>query len=361
MSGGVTGYAALAARVRVKYSNLLTPSELRLLSDAPNLGAFIEALKKSHYHMAAGVQGDIPSIAEATGTFRSHQAAEAVSVIRAAPGNARRVLASLHRRHEVNNIKAALRGLPTVGRSADAAAVWSRVQPLLFPLGDSSSLPLERMIEAGSVAAAVELLRGTRYYEALAFGLKRYSSEQSLFPLEVALDLDYWRSLWQESQKLQGEDHRQATRVVGSLVDANNLMWAVRYKVYKDLSEEELINYTLSFGYRVRDADIRAIAAGAEVASVIARLYPDLPGVDAMRESDVRADLPRLEAQLKRALATRCMAAFLGNPFHVGLPLAFMVLHDLEVQDLITLLEAKVTDSAAEDYQLFLTGMPLSA
>jgi hypothetical protein len=37
-------------------------------------------------------------------------------------------------------------------------------------------------------------------------------------------------------------------KIIGSLLDMNNLMWAIRYKVYHKLSEEELINYTLPFG-----------------------------------------------------------------------------------------------------------------
>ena len=176
----------------------------------------------------------------------------------------------------------------------------------------------------------------------------------------MSLDLGYWRSLWQEAQKLAGEDHRQATRVIGALIDANNLMWAIRYKVYKKLTEEELINYTLSIGLRVRDSDVRAIAAGADIASAVGRLYPELREEVSLKD-DLRADLPLLEVALKRAMARRCMVAFLGNPFHVGLPLAYLVLHDLEVQDLTTLLEAKASKAPADEYEQFLLGAPVPA
>jgi V/A-type H+/Na+-transporting ATPase subunit C len=362
MGGGVGGYAAVCARVRVKYSNLLGPAEMRQLSDAPDLSGFNEALKKTRYQaLARGIEAEVPPIADLADSFRRGLGDEAASVIRAMPGAARRVVARLHRRHEVNNIKATLRGIAAARPEGDQSTTWARIQPLLFPLGDFSSLPFERMTEAGGIPAAVELLRGTPYHEALAFALRRYSAEQSLFPLEVALDLAYWRGLWQEARKLQGEDHRQATRVIGTLIDANNLMWAIRYKVYKQLSEEELINYTLSIGYRVRDSDIRAIAAGAEIAAVVGRLYPELQNTVRMHDDELKSDLPQLETQLKRAMAQRCMAAFLGNPFHVGLPLAYMVLHDLEVQDLTTILEAKATTATTEEYQPFLIGIPLAA
>jgi V/A-type H+/Na+-transporting ATPase subunit C len=361
MSGGVTGYAAVCARVRVKYANLISPSQMRQLADAPDLTAFSEALKRTPYEqLASDIHESWAPTAALAGSFRRVLAEEAASVIRATPGVARRVVARLHRRHEVNNIKAVLRGIAASRPDNGPSTTWTRIQPLLFPLGELSPLPLEQMTEAGGIPAAIELLRGSPYHEVLVFALRRYSAEQSLFPLEVALDLAYWRSLWQEARRLPGEDHRQATRVVGALIDASNLMWAIRYKVYKQLSEEELINYTLSIGYRVRDTDIRAIAAGAEIASVVRRLYPEAQDV-LTKHDDLKADLPQLETELRRALAARCVAAFLGNPFHIGLPLAFLVLHDLEVQDLTTLLEAKASAASADEYQPFLLGMPVAA
>jgi vacuolar-type H+-ATPase subunit C/Vma6 len=125
-------------------------------------------------------------------------------------------------------------------------------------------------------------------------------------------------------------------------------MWAIRYKVYHKLSEEELINYTLPFGYRVRDEDIRAIAAGADPAVIISRVFPSIPDVGVLLE-DPRKGLPKLEVLLKRQMMTQCTAAFIGNPFHVGVPLAFLVLSDLEVQDLIVLIEAKSSEVSDED------------
>jgi vacuolar-type H+-ATPase subunit C/Vma6 len=209
------------------------------------------------------------------------------------------------------------------------------------------------MIEAGNVGTAVDLLRGTSYYNTLSFAMKRYSAEQSLFPLEVALDLDYWRRLWQEARRLLGQDQEQALRVIGSLVDMNNLMWAIRYRVYHQLSEEELINYTLPFGYHVRDEDIRAIAAGADIASIVGRIYPGITDANALLE-EPRSGLPRLELHLKRHVMGQCMAAFVGDPFHIGLPLAYLVLSDLEIQDLTVLIEAKSAQVANEKFAPYL-------
>lgn len=50
----------------------------------------------------------------------------------------------------------------------------------------------------------------------------------------------------------------------------------------------------------------------------------------------------------------QCLAVFTGNPFHIGLPLAFLVLSDLEIQDLTVLIEAKSTKMPEEEFRPFL-------
>lgn len=204
------------------------------------------------------------------------------------------------------------------------------------------------------MAAAVELLRGTPYYETLSHALKRYSTEQNIFPLEVALDLNYWRELWQDVNRLPSQDRNHAMRLVGTLVDLNNLMWAIRYRVYYHLSEEELINYSLPFGYHVRDEDIRAIAAGADIAQVVKRLYPELTDVDSLFQ-EPRKGLIELEMQLNKNLMKQCTMAFVGDPFHVGIPLAYLQLLEYEIEDLTVLMEAKSSGEPEEDFRAYLT------
>ena len=214
-------------------------------------------------------------------------------------------------------------------------------------------LPARAMVESGSIASAVDLLQGTPYEDAISFAMKRYSSEQNLFPIEVALDLTYWRHLWAEAKKLTGPDREHGVKIIGALLDMNNLMWAIRYKVYYKLSEEEVINYTLPFGYRVHDSDLRAIAAGADIASVVSKIYPSIPDLNELL-AEPQIGLPKLEVHLKRELLKQCLAAFVGSPFHIGIPLAFLVMSDLEVQDLIVLTEAKSSDVSDEAYRPFL-------
>lgn len=350
-ANSVSGYAATNARVRSMYSTLLSPLDFHRLFEAPDFDALINLLKRTPYgpYLDRAKDKEITP-RRAAFEIRSRLADAYSNIIHTAPVHTRSLLAQLYRLYEIDNLKAVLRGI-VVG------APWDQVRFVLFPMGSISVIPYQGMMESGNVAAAVELLRGTRYYDPLSFAMKRYSAEQNLFPIEVALDLDYWRALWQEVNRLPVQDRSHALRIIGPLLDSTNLMWAIRYRVFHHLSEEELINYTLPFGFRVHDEDIRSIAAGANIAQVVKHIYPNLTEVDRLLE-DPQKGLPILEVLLQRQVIEQCRIAFLGNPFHIGIPIAFLILHEMEIQDLIVLIEAKSSKMPLEDFQAYLLMSP---
>ena len=360
--GGVTGYATISARVRAMYADLLTLQDMIRLNDTPDFPTLFTTLKTTAYGpYLEGLKDKDITPRRAISQIKRKLADSYYSVIQMASENTRPLVKQLYRYYEVGNLKAILRALVHVDTwSTEETALWDRVRDIFFPLGAFSVLPAQAMVESGSVATAVDLLRGTPYEETMSFAMRRYSAEQNLFPLEVALDLDYWRRLWAEAKKLTGQDREQATKIIGSLLDMNNLMWAIRYRVYHNLSEEEIINYTLPFGFRVQDSDIRAIAAGADIASLVNRIFPGIPDVNALLEHPQNG-LPKLEVLFKRQLIKQCLAAFVGNPFHIGIPLAFLVLSDIEVQDLIVLVEAKSSNMPEDEYRPFLLRTSLPA
>lgn len=344
---GVSEYSAVHARVRAMYSTMLTMETWEALCEASNFAALLNVLKETAYGpYLTEVEDKDLSPRRAVYQVKMHLAKAYQTVIRLVPEHVCQVLIQLYRLFEVDNLKAVLRGVVT-------GASWDEVRYVLFPLATSTVLPTQEMMKAGTVGAAVELLRGTPYYGTLAHAMERYTAEQSLFPLEVALDLDYRRELWRDINRLPGCDRDQALRIVGSLIDMDNLMWAIRYRVYHHLSEEEIINYTVPFGYRVRDEDIQAIAAGTDIAQVIARIYPDLPDATPLLR-EPRSGLPKLEVQLQRRIVDQCRSAFIGYPFHIGIPLAYVLMNELEIQDLTVLIEAKSLQLPTEEFQPYL-------
>jgi V/A-type H+-transporting ATPase subunit C len=353
LTSSAAGYAAIHARVRILYSRLLSPQEILVISEAADFSTLIEFLEDSPYGpYLESVEEKELTPRRAVFQIKDRLADAYHTVLQLAPAHTKPLLSQYYRHYEVDNLKAVLRGIVT-------GASWNQVLFVLFPLGPDSVLPAREMVETENVAAAIELLRGTTYYDTLSHALERYAAEESLFPLEVALDLNYWRELWSSVNQLANQDRTQARRIIGSLLDMNNLIWAIRYRMYHHLSEEEIINYTLPFGYQVRDEDIRALAAGADILQIVTRLYPDLPNQDLLLQ-EPRRGLPELEVQLQRHVADQCRAAFTGYPFRISIPLAFLVLNELEIQDLTVLIEAKSSQVPEEGYKPYLVMNPES-
>jgi V/A-type H+-transporting ATPase subunit C len=350
MASGVSGYAAISTRVRAMKADLLSAQELARLSESPDFASLVTALKSTPYgKYLSGIKESDLTPRRVVFAIKSRLSDAYNSVVQQAPNESRSLIKQLYRYFEVGNLKAVLRSIQTVSTWNTEASSWERVREVLFPFGSFTTIPAQAMVEAGNVGGAVELLKGTPYESTMSFAMKRFSAEQNLFPLEVAIDLDYWRALWAATKRLSGKDQEAAVKIIGSLLDMNNLMWVIRYKVYHKLSEEELINYTLPIGYRVKDEDVRAIASGADIASVVSKIYPSLQDVNALLD-DLQTGLPKLEQLLKRQVIKTCNAAFSGDPFHIGIAIAYLLLFDFEVQDLIVLIEAKSSKMAEEDY-----------
>jgi V/A-type H+/Na+-transporting ATPase subunit C len=347
MASGVSGYAALNARVRVMYSTLFTPQQFNGLYEAADYNALIVQLKNTPYgpYLDRAKDKELTP-RRAAFQIRGRLTDAYTSIIHTAPAHVRDLLIQRYRYFEVDNLKAILRGVV-------AGASWDRVRFVLFPMGKETVLPAQEIVEAANMNAAVELLRHTPYYETLSHAMKRYSAEQNIFPLEVALDLAYWRELWKNVSQLPSGDRIPALRILGSLVDTTNLMWAIRYRVYHHLSEEELINYTLPFGYHVKDEDIRAIAAGADIVQVLRRIYPGLTDIEGLLQGGEKG-LPELEVRLKVFVMHQCITAFVGNPFHIGLPLAYLELAEMEIEDLTVLIEAKSLNPGEQDFRSYM-------
>lgn len=335
----VQAYSLVHATTRALYAKLLPPETWEKLVGVDDYDGILSILSKTEYAPHLEIDRNLLTPRRAVYQIKWRLTHAYEKLIRQTPAPGRGLLLEMWRLYEVDNLKATLRGIET-------GASWNQVLFLLFPMSRHTALTtsvLERMVRTGDIEGAIRLIEDTPYYVTLDHALERYRLEESLFPLEVALDLDYYRRLWQDAEQLSGLDHEWAMRTVGNLIDMNNLLWAIRYRVYHRLSEEEIINYTFPFGHRVHDDDIREIASGSDIAEVVQRIYPDIAGLDESL-ADPQAGLVELERRLKHRIIEFCRDAFSGYPFQIGIPIGFLMLAEQEIENLTVLIEAKASN-----------------
>src|SRR5688572_30264815 len=136
MSSGVSGYAAISARVRAMYAELLSPQDIDRLSDATDFQSLFAALKGTSYgpYLDSLKDRDI-NPRKTIVQIKSRLAAAYYSVIQMSPVETRPLIKQLYRYFEIGNLKAVLRSIVTVSSWNTEAGPWERVRDVLFPLG----------------------------------------------------------------------------------------------------------------------------------------------------------------------------------------------------------------------------------
>ncbi|MHB8991763.1 MAG: V-type ATPase subunit, partial [Chloroflexota bacterium] len=202
MSQQLLRYSRPNAELRGMISRLLTPEMLRGLAASPDLEGVLRLLLGTAYNDRAS------ALLERSTTTTDAERSVAEGLVDAyrrtaflLEGEQGRLVAEIARRLELENLKTILRAK---ARGEAAAAV----QPLLVPLGSLSDLPLEDLLRAEDVETMARNLGSQHYGAVLRSALPRYAAEQSLFPVETALDLHYYRGLWAAVRALPDPDRR---------------------------------------------------------------------------------------------------------------------------------------------------------
>src|SRR5258707_5749427 len=115
MSGGVSEYAAISARVRAMYARLLTAHDIVRLSDSADFSALFGSLKSTAYgSYLDGLKDKEIAPRRVITQLKKKLADSYYSVIQMAPVQTRPLVKQLYRYFEVGNLKAILRRLVTV-------------------------------------------------------------------------------------------------------------------------------------------------------------------------------------------------------------------------------------------------------
>lgn len=344
-------YAAVNAQIRGLFTRMIPAQMWQQLLAAVDLPDVLRILRQSWYApVLAALPDDLWDAVPLERALWTHQAAAARQPRAFLLGATRDLLDWYWRRFEVENLKAVL-------RTVHYGIAPTQALPSLIDLGAASSVPWQSLLSADSIPTVAARLAGSWLGTALARGIEQYRREQTLFVLEVALDLAYYQRILKALSRLHGRDAQAAVRFLGLWLEGQNLLWAYRYRIYARFSPEEILNYTLQRGLRVNADLVRAIALGASLKEIAAtRWASQLPGLATIAELPERAALPALELQLQRQLWAQAEQTRQGDALQLGIVLAYEVLIESEVRDLIVVIENKTSSEPHESLIDYLVG-----
>jgi V/A-type H+/Na+-transporting ATPase subunit C len=331
-------YASANARMRGLRSRLLSDDTWRELVATESLASTLNVLRSTEYGpiVADVEQGGAFSLAQLEQQLSGQAAENCRRAMALTTGSVRALIQVWWQHFELENLKALLRG-------AEQRMEPDAIQQFLVPLGADSTLSWDTLLHEHSISSLIERLGRTHYGNALRNAYPVYEREHVLAVLEIALDVRYYRDVDTAIKHLGGSDRDEARSVLGTLLDILNILWAFRYRVYYQMSVEEIVNYTLWHTVRTDTGVIRDIALGADPRDILLRLWGEgAIDLSLLRDYGPLAQMmPRLELTLYRFWRHRAEREMAGYPFKLGAILGYLVLQELEARDLVTLLEGK--------------------
>lgn len=334
---GIRDLAAAQGLVRALKGNLMNLKGTIELIETGTLKEALEYLRKFPYYNKLLS----PVLDESSGNIRLIEHLLKQSIIddasrlrRFLPKDIGRVIEKMIVRYELDNIKTVMNGL----RSGQEPSV---IEGFLFDMRDFRSIENFKLLNTHSIRDLVDVLRDTRYGRPLQNAYERYRREESLFPLEIALDLFYFEELWDSLWLVNPSRRRHILSVVGTEMDLRQIQWILRFKINFRLPPEEVYNYTIPRGYLLGKKLLDELVESDDLKQFVELLPSTYARLVEGSLSGGKVDFTRLEIASWHYIYTRAVEVFYRRPVNAGMIFAYLVMKRVETDDIISILESK--------------------
>lgn len=323
-------YSASYSRMRGLKGKLPEKDLLEGFLSAPDTQVIVSVLNRTAYGDQILDSADIRQVEH---NLKQDLILSYIKILAFMTGKSAYFVKTLLGRFELLNLKSIIRSLVQKSAEANSAEVF------IFSLGKYHTIPVEKALKAGDLESCIALMERTPFARPLEIGYQQYKAEGNLFPLELALDLDYYERLWRAMDNLGPLDKRNAARILGVQYDITNLLWILRYKEYYKFTPERIFQYTIPHGWNIRWDTLLKIASEGDLVGTITALrlkpYDDLlRSVTQVNGSFIMG----VELSLLRYLYRECLSMFMKFPLQMAPILAFSILKEMQIRDIVTVL-----------------------
>ncbi len=343
MITSVFKYAYPNAKVRAMKGRLLRTDTYHSLLSAKTLEDVFHVLQTTRYGEGLSESSSTEiSVPVLTNVIYKSLFNDYEKTIRSVSKDIQAFFILLLQKYEVTNLKTILRGVCSGIDPED-------VTQLLLPTDHHTLFSKETLLQFRDVHDIITHLQETFFEYPLNLAVRRFDEEQEFFPLEMAIDLHYYHTLWDAMKKLPEDEYRIGRQILGMYVDILNIAWIIRFKQQYQFSSEQILNYTIQHGHFLTLRDRRCLSEAGNP-----NQFMDYLKTTAYRKAfSGDESLHVLHIILSRYLLTLLGKFFSGNPFHIGVILGYLFLKEFEISDIITIAEAKKYGLSFEESQSY--------
>lgn len=325
-----TNYAAVLAKIGAEKSRLLSEVKVKALAETKNLAAFASQLRDTTYQTQIARVPLPLSSRKLERAFNENLIDSHVKMIKNSPATAGSFLSVYVLRFEVENLKTLIKSINAgLGTEDKLGRIYLSAEDFL-----KRRSIFEDAAKASNLKQMQNLLKCGLYTAALSKGMQAYEENGSTAALDILLDKVFYDQLRESYEALPSKQRLHVKFYAATENDGFTILAILRGK---------LLNYDAAwlrgaippkyFQLSLDAVDAMLNAADFESAFKIASEthYGKLLAKAASPEEVLAA----AEKAFKRTVYQHAKAATIGEIFNVGAPLAFMMLKETEVRNLI--------------------------
>jgi Archaeal/vacuolar-type H+-ATPase subunit C len=333
-------YAFTNAKIRAMLSYLIDPVTFASLIDSKDIYELIDIFKTTRYgDIFAGASPGLLDLLSIEKKLLLSDISIYRKIYDSLSGPKEKEFVSiLMQRYEIEDLKVILR----LWHSKESV----RCEDYILAEKIKYDIDYKRIASASTIEEVIELLDKTDYKEPLLAAREKFNATKSLFYLEAALDIDYYKRLTACIGALSGIDNRTASKILAVEVDSENIQWLIKMRKYYGMALGDMLEWFMPGGsMKVRNA-LKNIYTPDGLSKVIESiaLGPYLP-VKGLADENIHL----IESFLYEILQKEVKAALSGNPFTIGTVYGYLILKRKETNNIISLLYAKACGMKKED------------
>ncbi|MCW8891025.1 MAG: V-type ATPase subunit [Sedimenticola sp.] len=251
-------------------------------------------------------------------------------LLRPLNGSARDILIYWSRKFELYNLKALIRG-----KLHDMP--YEQIRESLHILPSLISLPHEQLLRTENVPELLRQLEQTPY-EGIARQARRVFEEKNeSFSLDVTIDQRYYTGLVKHARACDSTDQPPLLRLIGALIDRQNLPWLLRYRLNYQRSPTETYYLMIPSGRQLQSDLLKRLVNLQSIEEILQALPSPLK--ENLAEC---ATIMSIELAMGERLSHQARRCLSFSPSAVTRSLAYMMLRELDLKRVFAIIQGRI-------------------
>jgi vacuolar-type H+-ATPase subunit C/Vma6 len=339
------------AKIGAEKSKLLTEAKLKSIVETKSLAEFASQLRETAYQVQIAKIPLPLTSRKLERAFNENLIETYVKMTKNAPKTAAKFLRVYLLRFEVENIKSLIKAVNAeLSSEQKLARIYFSAEDYL-----KKRAILEEAVKASTMKQVVNAFKSTEYASALSRGAQSYEENGSTVALDVLLDKVFYDILYDRYRKLPKEEKPHAYFYASTESDSFSLLTILRGKT---------LNYDANWlrtavphnKFNLSSDTVEALLMAADFESALKIASATSYVKFFARAQSPEETIASAEKASNRAMFQHAKVSTISEIFNIGAPLAFMMLKEAEVHNLIASsagVEASLTTDQIQGQMLF--------